>query len=49
MGKTSIINKYTTGEFSKDHMPKLGLDFASKTIHPKDGVEIKMKIWDTAG
>ena len=30
-------------------MPTLGLDFASKNIKSKNGAELKMKIWDTAG
>ena len=49
VGKTSMINQYTTKQFTEDHIATLGLDFAIKKHVLKDGSELSVKIWDTAG
>jgi len=36
-------------KFDDDHITTLGLDFATKKYTTKDGREVNVKIWDTAG
>ena len=52
VGKTSLLNMYTTKSFSNTHLATLGLDYATKTYTPQgsgQGNSIQVKIWDTAG
>ena len=49
VGKTSMINSYTTEQFSPDQMPTLGIDFANKTVILKNGDKVILKIMNTAG
>ena len=48
VGKTCILEKYTTGEFSVNHLPTVAIDFRMKVLAIEDK-RIKMQIWDTAG
>ena len=48
VGKTSIISRFITGEFSPDHEFTIGVEFGAKTISVNNRV-IKLQIWDTAG
>ncbi|OHT07168.1 Ras-related protein Rab-5C [Tritrichomonas foetus] len=47
-GKTSILQRYTTGRFDPYTNPTVGADFISHTVYSGDR-EFKMHIWDTAG
>ncbi len=46
--KTSILSRYTNGDFNPHYLATVGLDFFTKdeTI---DNKIIRIKIWDTAG
>ena len=48
VGKTSLIKQYTEGEFKKDYIPTVGVEFFPKEIILND-FQIKSKIWDIAG
>ena len=48
VGKTSILNRYTNGEFNHHYLATIGLDFFKKD-EVIDGKTIRIKIWDTAG
>jgi small GTP-binding protein len=47
-GKSSILNKYTSNEFSTDYIPTIGVEFSSKMLNV-NGNNFKLQIWDTAG
>ncbi|CAG9819831.1 unnamed protein product [Phaedon cochleariae] len=49
VGKTSIIRRYTEGEFSTDYRITIGADFAIKTIEWDEGTRINLHVWDIAG
>ena len=50
VGKTCIINKFTSGIFDPEVVSSLSAQFISKTIEFKDLKQtIKFDIWDTAG
>ena len=48
VGKTSILNRYTNGDFNKHYLATVGLDFFKKD-EIFDGKTVRIKIWDTAG
>jgi len=48
VGKTSLIKKYTVGEFQKNYISTLGTQF-SKYEEEIDGEKIELFIWDVAG
>ncbi|OHT10467.1 small GTP-binding protein [Tritrichomonas foetus] len=48
VGKTCIVKKATSGQFSEDSVPTLGASFISKLIEI-DRKPIRVQIWDTAG
>mmetsp|Transcript_22347 Transcript_22347/g.31576 ORF Transcript_22347/g.31576 Transcript_22347/m.31576 type:complete len:208 (-) Transcript_22347:65-688(-) len=47
-GKSSLLLRYTQGEFASDYMPTIGIDFRLKTIE-LNGKTVKVQVWDTAG
>ena len=50
VGKTSIINKFTSGIFDPEVVTSISAQFISKTIDFKElNQTIKFDIWDTAG
>ena len=49
VGKSSIIVKYIDNKFSLNYMSTLGIDFKQKNIKLKNGKEISLRIFDTAG
>ena len=49
VGKTSIIRKYIHNIFDEDSLATIGLNFAFKPVILKNGIEIKLKLIDTAG
>ncbi|KDN38263.1 hypothetical protein K437DRAFT_216113, partial [Tilletiaria anomala UBC 951] len=49
VGKTSIVHRYTTGQFSAASMPStIGASFLTKRLIVS-GTKIRLQIWDTAG
>ena len=48
VGKTSILSRYTNGDFNPHYLATVGLDFFKKD-EVFDGKTIRIKIWDTAG
>ena len=50
VGKTSIINRYISDNFSSSLSPTPGASFTAKTVFIKDyNQTIKFEIWDIAG
>ena len=49
VGKTCFLMKYTDKTFQDIHMATIGLDYRLKTMKLKNGKNIKLQIWDTAG
>lgn len=49
MGKTSLVHRYTTGQFSASSVPStIGASFLAKKL-VVDGVKVRLQLWDTAG
>ena len=48
VGKTSIVSKYVTNQFSPLIPATIGASFNVKTLS-FDGWKVQMQIWDTAG
>jgi small GTP-binding protein len=51
-GKTSLMNKFISGNFNENIGSTIGIDFRSKIInliYKDNDKKIKIKIWDTAG
>ena len=48
VGKTSLMNQYTSGKFSNQYKATIGADFLTKEVEI-DGQPIVEQIWDTAG
>jgi small GTP-binding protein len=54
VGKTALVNRYTTGQFSTDYKTTIGSQFAVKLAHisPAESeyaIGIKVQAWDVAG
>jgi small GTP-binding protein len=49
VGKTNIITRFTTNEFSTESKATIGVEFGHSEISLADGTQIKVQIWDTAG
>ena len=49
VGKTSIIQRFGTGNFEEETKASMGLDFIKSKYTTKAGDEISVKLWDTAG
>lgn len=47
-GKSSLLLRYTQGEFACEYMPTIGIDFRLKNIEV-EGRTVKVQVWDTAG
>ena len=48
VGKTSLLLRYCDDDFSKSHLPTIGIDFKMKNSFVNEKM-IKLQIWDTAG
>jgi Ras-related protein Rab-11A len=48
VGKSNLISRFVSGEFSLQNKATIGVEFATKTIET-EGKRIKAQIWDTAG
>ena len=49
VGKTSFLMKYTDNSFTLTYTATLGIDFKQKKIKLKDGRDVRLRIFDTAG
>ena len=49
VGKSSFILKYTDNSFSQEYLSTLGVDYKHKKIKLKNGKDIRVRIFDTAG
>ena len=49
VGKTCFLMKYTDKTFQDIHMATMGLDYRLKSMKLKNGKDIKLQMWDTAG
>ncbi|XP_017843443.1 ras-related protein Rab-43 [Drosophila busckii] len=47
-GKTSILQRFKTGNYVEKHGNTIGVDFSMKTIEI-ESKQVKLQIWDTAG
>ena len=48
VGKSCLMHRVTTNEFSEDHEVTVGVEFGSLLVKLEETV-LKMQIWDTAG
>ncbi|KAF6216187.1 hypothetical protein GE061_000527 [Apolygus lucorum] len=48
VGKSSMIQRYCKGTFTKDYKKTIGVDFLERQIEC-DGEEVRLMLWDTAG
>jgi len=48
VGKSSLLKRFATREFTGDYTSTIGVDFEIKTLEV-DGKMVKLQIWDTAG
>jgi GTPase SAR1 family protein len=48
VGKTNLLLRYVSAEYSQTHIATIGIDFKVKTTEV-NGFKIKLQIWDTAG
>lgn len=48
VGKSNLMSRYTTNEFSQDTQATIGVEFMTKSLRIEDR-EAKIQIWDTAG
>ena len=49
VGKTSFLMKYIDNSFTLTYTTTLGIDFKQKKIKLKDGRDVRLRIFDTAG
>ena len=49
VGKTSVLNTFLNIEFSSSTTANIGVEKQNKKMRMKDGKEMKIIIWDTAG
>jgi len=48
VGKSSMIQRFATGVFTKDYKKTIGVDFLEKSLKLA-GLEVRLMLWDTAG
>jgi len=49
VGKTSLVHRYTTGQFSASSIPStIGASFLTQKL-VVDGTKVRLQLWDTAG
>jgi small GTP-binding protein len=48
VGKSSLLLRFTSNDFSEDYMTTIGIDFRMRKININN-IEVKIQIWDTAG
>ncbi|CAH0401194.1 unnamed protein product [Chilo suppressalis] len=48
VGKSSMIQRYCRGTFTRDYKKTIGVDFLERQIEI-DGEDVRLMLWDTAG
>lgn len=48
IGKSSIMTRYHENKFFENHIPTVGVSYASRILLVEN-LKIKLQIWDTAG
>ncbi len=48
VGKSCLMHRVTTNEFSEDHEVTIGVEFGTMILKMEEAM-IKLQIWDTAG
>lgn len=49
VGKSTLLRVFTDGRFTESCDPTVGVDFFAKIIEIRNGIRIKLQLWDTAG
>ncbi|XP_005993187.1 ras-related protein Rab-39B-like [Latimeria chalumnae] len=49
VGKSSLLRRFSEGQFTDNCDPTVGVDFYAKTLEVEAGMKIKLQLWDTAG
>jgi len=49
VGKTSLIKKFITGQFTKDYRSSIGTNIFTKKIKLDKDNDVKIQLWDIAG
>jgi small GTP-binding protein len=49
VGKTSLVKKFITGQFTKDYRSSIGTNIFTKKIKLDKQIETKIQLWDIAG
>ena len=48
-GKTCLIQRYLNDEFTDNYSVTLGVEYHTKVVKVDNNIQVKLKIWDTAG
>lgn len=48
-GKTSLIQRYTSGTFDKGYKATIGVDFCLKEMQLDQTKMVSLQLWDIAG
>ena len=48
VGKSTVIQRYSQGDFIPHYVSTIGVDFFTKVLNV-DGKNVKIQVWDTAG
>ncbi|MFX1573095.1 MAG: Rab family GTPase [Promethearchaeota archaeon] len=49
VGKTSLVKKFVSGQFSRDYRSSIGTNIYIKNIILNNNVKVTLQIWDIAG
>ncbi len=49
VGKTSLVKKFISGQFSKDYRSSIGTNIFTKELKLEKNIDIKIQLWDIAG
>ncbi|MFX0042999.1 MAG: Rab family GTPase [Candidatus Hodarchaeota archaeon] len=49
VGKTSLVKKFVSGQFSKDYRSSIGTNIFTKQIELKKDTRVSIQLWDIAG
>ncbi len=49
VGKTSLVKKFVSGQFSNDYRASIGTNLFITKVNIGDDIEVKIQLWDIAG
>ncbi|MFX0036624.1 MAG: Rab family GTPase [Candidatus Hermodarchaeota archaeon] len=49
VGKTSLVKKFISGQFSKDYRSSIGTNIFAKKIKLENDIDTSLQLWDIAG